>query len=219
MEYSDPAAVLSSSGPRSRMFLIGVVVGGFSLAGFLAIAVAAGYWLGAQQSDGVGMDVVAPLSASTSATSDTMAMATGPVTDDAEGVFFLDFNTGDLQCLVYYPRNGAFGAHFYTNVKPQLGHSGKNSKYLMVTGYVGGRPASTGVRPAGTMVYVTDVTTGLFAAYAIPWDRTMESSGRIQGGPLVFAGGGPIRNYELKNLPTPNNPPVVADPKNANNVP
>jgi hypothetical protein len=219
MEYSDPAAVFPSATPHARSFLIGLFVRGLGLVAFLALAVVAGYWAGTQQPPGSNREILLPLSASTSASSETMAMATGPVMDDAEGVFFLDFNTGDLQCLVYYPRNGAFGARFYTNVKPQLGNSGKNSKYLMVTGYVGGRPASSGVRPAGTMVYVTDVTTGLFAAYAIPWDRSMESSGRMQGGPLVFAGGGPIRNYELKNLPAANNPPVVQDPKNVNKAP
>ncbi len=32
-----------------------------------------------------------------------MAIATGPIDDDSEGVFFLDYLTGDLQCWFYYP--------------------------------------------------------------------------------------------------------------------
>ena len=140
-----------------------------------------------------------------------MAMATGPISEDTEGVFFLDFNTGDLQCLVYNPRFGGFRAHYFTNVRSQLGGAGKNSKYLLATGAIVSGPTAGGARPAGTLVYVTDVNTGLFAAYAVPWDRTMEASGRLQSGPLVFAGGGPIRNYELQN--PGNAPPAVQDPK------
>ena len=49
-----------------------------------------------------------PLAASSADSSDTLAVASGPISDDSEGVFFLDFNTGDLQCLVYYPRTGRF---------------------------------------------------------------------------------------------------------------
>lgn len=117
-----------------------------------------------------------PLAASSADSSENLAVASGPITDDAEGVFFLDFNTGDLQCLVYYPRAGRFGAHFYTNVRAQLGASGKNSKYLMVTGAVANR-ASFGVsRPGSSLVYVTDLTTGLFAAYAVPFDRNAEAT-------------------------------------------
>jgi hypothetical protein len=152
-----------------------------------------------------------PLAASSSDSSDSMAMATGPISDDAEGVFFLDFNTGDLQCLVYYPRSGRFGAHYYTNVRIQLGSAGKNSKYLMTTGAIANRASSGGTRPGNSLVYVTDITTGLFAAYAVPWDRNAEATGRQQANPLVFVQGGPIRNYQLNSVPV--EPPKVVDPK------
>ncbi len=140
-----------------------------------------------------------------------MAVATGTVSDDAEGVFFLDFLTGELQCLVYYPRQGAFGARYFTNVLPHLGNTGKNSKYLLVTGdmvvpSVSGRP-----RPGGTLVYVTNISTGMFAAYAVPWDRTAEAAGQIQTGPLVYVGGGPVRNYQIR-ANNNNQPAAIVDP-------
>ena len=166
------------------------------------------------------------LRASTAATSSTMAVATGQISDNAEGIFFLDFITGDLQCLVYYPRIGVFGARYYTNVLQQLPGGGRNSQFLLVTGAAVSVGSSGGPRPGDSLVYVTDATSGMFAAYAVPWDRTAESGGRLQSGPLVFAGGGPIRNFQLRdnsaaaaanqpaavNLPAAVNPPGVPDP-------
>lgn len=168
-----------------------------------------GFVLGKQQSPA---SLAIPLAASSSDSADTLAMATGPISDDAEGVFFLDFNTGDLQCLVYYPRAGRFGARYYTNVQQQLGASGKNSKYVMVTGAIAHRASIGGARPGNCLVYVTDVTTGMFAAYAVPWDRQAEATSRPQAAPLVFVQGGPIRDYQIDSAVAA--PPKVVDPKN-----
>jgi len=193
-----------------RSLLAGVV-----LCGLCATGVATGFWLGnRQEPQAVPM---LPLWASTADSTDSMAVASGMISEDMEGVFFIDFNTGDLQCLVFYPRSGAFGAHFYTNVRAQLGGTGKNSKYLMATGFAAQRASTVGPRPGSSLVYVTDVNTGLFAAYAVPWDRNAEATGRAQVGPLVYVGGGPIRNYQLAN-PLNAQPPAVVDP-NANRNP
>ncbi len=62
-----------------------------------------------------------------------LAIATGQIDESSEGFFALDFLTGDLKCWVYYPRQGAFGGMFYTNVQAQLGMS-KNPEYLLITG-------------------------------------------------------------------------------------
>ena len=155
-----------------------------------------------------------------------MAVATGQISDQPKGIFFLDFITGDLQCLVYYPRIGVFGARYYTNVLQHLPGGGRNSQFLLVTGSAVTVSTTGGPRPGNSLVYVTDATSGMFAAYAVPWDRTAESGGRLQSGPLVFVGGGPIRNFQLRdipdnpaanqpaavNLPAAVNPPAPVDP-------
>jgi len=193
-----------SSRYDGRSLAVGVLLSCLlMIAGFL------GFWLrGSQQSAQVQL---VPLKAATADSTDSMAMATGLIGEDMEGVFFIDFNTGDLQCLVFYPRSGAFGAHYYTNVRAQLGGVGKNSKYLLATGCAAPRATTIGARPGGSLVYVTDINTGLFAAYAVPWDRNAEATGRPQAGPLVFVGGGPIRNYQLPNQQNVQ-PPALADP-------
>lgn len=173
------------------------------------IALGAGYWLGQKPVAPAGLP---PLLAAAAVAGDSMAVATGPVGRDSEGIFFLDFITGDLQCLVYYPRAGGFGAHYVANVMQQLGGGGQNSKYLMVTGQATVPGSTGGARPGASLVYVTDTSTGVFAAYAVPWDPTAETGGRMQSGTLVYAGGGAIRNYQLQD-PGKNKPAAVVDPK------
>ena len=183
-------------------------------------AVLCGVWIGRSQP--TPSAPLPLLHASTAATSSTMAVATGQVGVDAEGIFFLDFITGDLQCLVYYPRIGVFGARYFTNVLQHLPGGGRNSQFLMVTGTAIPTGFSVGPRPGNCLVYITDATSGMFAAYAIPWDRTAEAGGRLQSGPLVFVGGGPIRNFQLRdaaasqpaavNQPAAVTPPGAVDP-------
>ncbi len=203
LELNRSDAVSSTSKICGKTFAVCLASG---LASCFALLV--GMWIGKGQSNDSSP---IPLAASSADSSDNCAMATGPISDDAEGVFFIDFKTGDLQCLVYYPRTGRFGARYYTNVRAQLGNAGKNSKYVMVTGAIASRATSGGARPGHCLVYVTDVTTGLFAAYAVPWDRNAEATGRPQGAPLVFVQGGPIRDYQLPEPAA--EPPKVVDPK------
>lgn len=173
-------------------------------------ALAVGFWLGKSQPAAV--EPLPQIFADAATATDSMAVATGPVSKDAEGIFFLDFLTGDLQCLVYYPRVGVFGARYFANVQQQLG-GGKNSKYLLVTGQAT-TPASSGtVRPGGSLVYVTDVTSGRFAAYIVPFDTTLESRRQSQAGSLVPVAVGPIRNFELRD-PAQNQPAAIIDPNN-----
>lgn len=169
---------------------------GFAVAGFLFALVAVGFAIGKMQSTGsvAGASKLPPelLKASATHGTSTMAIATGPIDEDAEGIFFLDYITGDLQCWVYYPRTQAFGAKFVTNVRGQLS-SGKNPEYLMVTGAAVARGTSSNARPALSLVYVMDVHEGTFATYTLPWNRALENAGQVQGGALVYVGGDHIR--------------------------
>lgn len=183
---------------RNPDLRIGALVGAAGML-LLFVATGVGYWLGqSQRSPHSWLDLK---QVATAASGHNMAVATGAVSDDAEGVFFLDYLTGDLQCLVYYPRSGAFGARYYTNVQQQMPSSGKGAQYLMVTGGAVSNRSSSNLKPANCLVYVTDVNSGTFAAYTVPWSKTAESSSQAQLGALVFVGGGPIRNYQITDQP------------------
>ena len=110
---------------------------------------------------------------------DTFAIATGPVDDEVEAVFFLDFLTGDLRAAVMN-QWGKFTAFYECNIQKDLGvEPGKNPRYLMVTGINDIQRGAARMRPGRSIVYVAEINSGLVAAYAIPWLRESWSVGRV----------------------------------------
>jgi len=124
-----------------------------------------------------------PLHAVTTDRSKTFAMATGPVDEEFEAVYFLDFLTGDLNAVVLGRQGNAFTAfYFYKNVINDLGvDPAKNPSFMMTTGMANVRGMVGTVRPSISAVYVAEVTSGKVAAYAIPWSKNMHASGRLIG--------------------------------------
>lgn len=161
----------------------GSTLGGCLIAGFLFGAAGLGYLVGQNSGVRSGAPLLA-LDATASATGEDYSMATGLVSDEAEGVFVLDHTSGLLQCNVLYPRAGQFGAAFQCNVKEALGGAGKNGKYLMVTG-TAQFPGGSNRPNANCVVYVLDQNTGAYACYAIPFTKSMVNSGAPQMGVLV----------------------------------
>ena len=122
------------------------------------------------------------IDAAASVTSEKFSMATGFVSNQAEGLFVLDHNSGLLQCSVMYPRAGKFGGLFTINVHDALG-SDKNAQYMMSTGLVD-LPSSNSNPFAASVVYVLNANTGAYACYAIPFNQTMMNSNKPQQGLL-----------------------------------
>jgi hypothetical protein len=132
-------------------------------------------------------------------TSDEFSMSTGMVGNQAEGLFILDHASGLLQCAVLYPRAGTFGAIYQANVQQQLASGGRNSKYLLITGtanFPGG--GNQGLGPT-SVAYVLDSSTGAFAAYAVPFDRTMANSNNPQQGALMPIASGQARGVAARD--------------------
>lgn len=162
------------------MLAAGIVIG-LSIGG----ALAAGYWWGnSQLSEAAMMPDLSELKLQAMAThgSETFAIATGPIDSDVEGLFTLDYLTGDLQCFVVNPRFGNLGGWFKTNIASALTpERGKKPNYLVATGALNVKSGVTGnFRPAGCICYVADANTGEVAAYSFPWSQNNSSSGVAQ---------------------------------------
>jgi hypothetical protein len=115
-------------------------------------------------------------------TSDTFAACTCPMDLNAEGFFILDFLTGDLMGGVISPQAGVgkFTRMFSYNVLADLGvkaDAARQPRFLLLAGGMNfvGPGANT---MAQSVLYVTDVATGVTAAYAIPW---MSQQSRVPG--------------------------------------
>ena len=139
----------------------------------MGIMLAAGVLIGTQhQSDVAGGFPLAELKLSASAAhgNETIAIATGPMDGNVDGIFLLDFLTGDLSCFVLHPRQGKFTIAFKTNVVKDLPvEQGKKPAYALATGRINVVGQSSNVKPAASVVYVADCNTGVFAAYTMPW--------------------------------------------------
>jgi hypothetical protein len=159
--------------------IVGLAIGG---------ALSAGIWLGSARSEGARSQGAIPnfnelkLHAMASHGSETFAIATGPVDGDVEGLFTLDYLTGDLQCFVINPRFGGLGGWFKTNIANSLTpEKGKKPSYLIATGVLNVKAGTYGnFRPAGCVCYVVDANTGEAAAYSFPWAANAGAVGVTQ---------------------------------------
>ncbi len=140
------------------------------------------------------------LQASASDSTSTMAIATGHISDGVEGLFVLDFITGNLQCQVLNPRSGQAGGLYQHNVSLDLAvQQGKQPRYLMVTGVAEFRVAAgSNVKPAGCILYVADANTGQYAAYMLPWNKALAQQNVGQTYPMQFLYGGNVRNVAIE---------------------
>ncbi|MCA9154804.1 MAG: hypothetical protein KDA55_08310 [Planctomycetales bacterium] len=130
---------------------------------------------------------------------ESFAVATGPISDGVEGVFFLDFLTGELNCSVVNPRNGTIGGAFHRNVAADLGAAkDKTPSYLMVTGMVNWQTRTGALKPADCVVYVLDGNTGNWMAYSMPWNRSAANVGGVQASEMGVVGRGTARNLAIR---------------------
>jgi len=130
---------------------------------------------------------------------DTFAIATGSVDDDVEGLYTLDFLTGDLQCFVINPRTGKFGGWFKANVAAHLGaEKGKKPNYLLTTGMINVQGYGGNQRPAASLCYVVDANTGDVAAFSFPWAKSATAAGMAQATEMALVGKWKARDINLR---------------------
>lgn len=131
-----------------------------------------------------------PIANATAAvSSEKFSLATGSVSDQADGLFVLDHNSGLLQCSVMYPRAARFLATFTINIADALGTDGKGGTYIMATGQADFPRSSS--NPVGrSVIYVLDTATGNYACYGVPFNSQAMNANRPQQGLLVLIGQG-----------------------------
>lgn len=118
---------------------------------------------------------------------ENFAICTAPMDADVEGVYLLDFLTGDLKCAVLSEQTGKFNSLFEHNVAKDLEvASGKNPKFLMVSGITELRRGANQLQPSRAIIYVAEVTSGNMAAYGIMWSPQQWKGGQPQTGQIAM---------------------------------
>jgi hypothetical protein len=150
-----------------------------------------------------GLWPAAPLHASATHGIDKFAIATGLVDNDVEALYFLDFLTGDMRAAVINPKTGKFNSFYTRNIAADFGGAGRNSGYLMVTGSVNMPRGTNNFQYADSIVYVAEASTGVVAAYTIPWNSSMQAAGRMQYGEFQRLDVQPFRTAFVRDEPKP----------------
>lgn len=113
--------------------------------------------------------------AASSLVEESFAVCTAFIDEGIEGFFILDFETGDLSGGVLGQTPLKFTRAYRHNVLKDLEIKAgkvKNPRFTLLSGMaVVGGPAGTNMAPS--VLYVTDVATGVTAAYGIPWNSQM----------------------------------------------
>jgi hypothetical protein len=131
--------------------------------------------------------------------SDNFAIATGYVDDQIEGLYFLDFLTGDLRCAVVNRRTAAFTAYFTYNVLADFPGINDRPRFLMVTG-LADLPRGRGATQIGrSIIYVAEATSGRVAAYTIPYNSTLLAAGAPQTGTFLRIAQGSFRDAFVRD--------------------
>ena len=140
------------------------------------------------------------LQAAAAARSESFALATGPIDEEVEGLYILDYVSGELQCVVLNFRSGKFNAVFRANVMQDLGLdvAAKRPSYLMVAGAINFPRGASIARPGNSVVYVLDTVTGAYGAYAIPWRRELAATARPQAAAMILMDVGRARTAAIR---------------------
>jgi hypothetical protein len=171
--------------------VVGLAIGG---------ALAAGVLIGKSSNDAgqAALDELR-LKAMASHGAETFAIATGPIDDEVEGLFCLDFLTGELQCFVLNTRGRGLAGWFKTNVvKDMPVEKGKKPTYVLATGSVASRGSYGNARPAASVIYVADANSGVWAAYTFGWAKGAASAGVAQAQEMQLVFAGKARSLEIR---------------------
>lgn len=139
-----------------------------SVAALVAVGIAIGAWCRPPR----------PAHAVSSLVEESFAVCTAFIDDGIEGFFILDFETGDLSGGVLGQTPLKFTRNYRHNVLKDLDVKAgkvKNPRFTLLAGAAAvGGPVGTNM--AQSVLYVTDVSTGVTVAYGIPWNSQMAAA-------------------------------------------
>lgn len=115
------------------------------------------------------------------------AACTAAIDMNTEGIFLLDFETGDLNGGVLNQNSAKFTTAYRHNVLEDLGFKPgqvKEPRFLIVPGRAS-FSGNVGGRMAQSVLYVTDASTGVTVAYGIPWNPQQANAAKPMMAELV----------------------------------
>jgi len=137
----------------------------------LTVVIAAAFAAGAFVARAAAPFGLPRAAAMTALSDESFAVCTTSIDGNIDGFFILDFQTGDLTGGVLNQNAAKFTTSYRYNVLKDLGFKPgqvKEPRFLIVPGRAS-FAGNQGNRMAQSVLYVTDVSTGVTVAYGIPW--------------------------------------------------
>lgn len=106
--------------------------------------------------------------------SNKFALCTAPAGSQMEGVFLLDFLTGNLQGHVLNTRNGQFTRSYFRNIAADFDLDPKTEPQWAIVSGLGQLAATRGTSWATSLIYVTELTSGKVVVYGFPYTETQQ---------------------------------------------
>ncbi len=123
---------------------------------------------------------------------ENFSVATGLLGQGVEGLFFLDYLTGDLKGAVINPKPGGrnmpprFTNFYEYNIAKDFETGGTRApKYLLIPGLAEIPRGSAGFQLGSSIIYVVEANSGEAAAYAVPFNTSMFAAGKPELAPFV----------------------------------
>jgi hypothetical protein len=100
------------------------------------------------------------------------------IQDALDGVFILDFPTGQLKGAVINRQTGKFTALYFRDLAKDFKvDPDAQPHYAMVTGY-GQVAGQAGLSFSAGILYVAELSSGKLAAYTFPWKEVLRPAGQ-----------------------------------------
>lgn len=137
-----------------------------------------------------------PLHGSTAATVEGFSICTAELEPGYEGIYYLDYQTGDLSAAFIHPRTYKFTNLYKYNILKDFADA-KTPKFMMISG---SSPMiyTQNLRPSNGIVYVVEVTSGIVCAYAAPYLTNRESNPAATNGELKLVDKGKFRSQAIR---------------------
>ncbi len=182
-----------------------------------------GFMAGERVADHDGQtNVQIPVMATASSESDGVIVATGSFSANVEAMYYLDSQSGRLSAGLVSRTAPVFQKSYTRNIKNDLAEAAEqlqisvpsSPKFLMVTGEADVRNVGSAANMSRSLVYVTEINSGLVFVYALPGvsDRDLVvSNGEILLWTYARLNDG--RQTTAVNIPQPAEAAPGADPQ------
>jgi hypothetical protein len=128
-----------------------------------------------------------PVHAGTADRDDKFGLVTCPVSfvDGTEGIFVIDYLTGQVKGGMVNPRMGKFTNFYFRNVAADFNVDPKaEPHYAMVSGTRGQNIGQAGRTLAAGTIYVAELTSGKVVAYTFPYVELRQPAAPVQMTPM-----------------------------------